>query len=233
VRSYSDRPIPEEWVHAVIGVAQGAATSSSLQLWSVISIQDPETRQEIARLADNKHIAAAAWYFAFLVDHYRLKTAASKVGEDAAGLDYAEFYTMALVDVALAAERMVCAAETLGLGICYIGGMRNRAPEIKRVLDLPEGTFCPFGLCLGWPAEPVTAHVKPRLSQDAVWFREKYNREPPIEEYNKRMAEFYESENMKGDVNWSMRSGRRADDHHLTGREILKGWLEEQGFNRR
>lgn len=234
IRAYSDRPVPEPWVQALIGVAQGAATSSNLQLWSVISIQDPRTREEIAKLADNYgHIKNAAWFFAFIADHYRLKTAAAAVGEAGEGLDYAEFYTMSIIDAALAAERFVCAAETLGLGICYIGAMRNNPQEIKRILGLPEGTFCPFGLCLGWPAEPVTSHIKPRLSQGAVWFHEKYNTAAPVDEYNRRMADFYTSEKMKGDVNWSMRSGRRVDNNHLTGREVLKEWLEEQGFNRR
>ncbi len=144
VRSYADKPIPEAWVQALIGIAQGAATSSNLQLWSVISIQDPVKREGIAHLADNySHIKNAPWFFAFIADHYRLKAAAAAVGEAAEGLDYAEFYTMAIIDVALAAERFVCAAETLGMGICYIGAMRNNAPEIQRILELPEGTFLP------------------------------------------------------------------------------------------
>jgi nitroreductase len=234
VRRYRDEAIPESWVQTLIGTAQSASTSSNLQLWSVISIQDPGTREEIAKLADNyQHIRSASWFFAFLADHYRLRQAAASVGEAAEGLDYSEFYTMAVIDAALAAERFVCAAETLGLGTCYIGAMRNNAPGIKQILDLPEGVFCVFGLCLGWPEEPTPEHVKPRLRQEAIWFKETYNREPPIEEYNSRMKDFYDREKMKGDINWSMRSGRRADNHHLTGREILKPWLEEQGFNRR
>ncbi len=54
-----------------------------------------------------------------------------------------------------------------------------------------------------------------------------------MDEYNRRIKDFYESEHMKGDVNWSMRSGRRVDNNHLSGRDILKGWLEKQGFNLR
>lgn len=218
----------------LIGTAQGAATSSNLQLWSVISVQDPAIREELALLADNyQHIRDAKWFFAFIVDHYRLRQGAAKVGEKAEGLDYAEFFIMGVIDAALAAERFVCASETLGLGICYIGAMRNNAPEVKRILGLPDETFCCFGLCLGWPAEASEAHIKPRLGQDQIWFREKYDTEIDVEEYNGRMRKFYEEEKMKGDVTWSMRSGRRVDNFHLTGREILKPWLEEQGFNRR
>jgi hypothetical protein len=140
---------------------------------------------------------------------------------------------MAVVDAALAAERMVCAAEAIGLGICYIGAIRNDPEFVSEALALPEGVFPVFGLCLGWPEEPVTAHIKPRLSQDAIWFREKYNREVDVSEYDGRMSAFYRSENMKGEVTWSMRSGRRVDNDHLTGREGQKAWLESRGFNRR
>lgn len=234
IRAYSDKPVEESVVRCLVGAAQSAATSSNLQLWSIISVHDPGRRAEIADLADNyDHIRRAPWYFAFLADHYRIKQAAAQVGEAAEGLDYAEFFIMAVIDAALAAERFACAAETLGLGICYIGAMRNNAPEIKRILDLPEGSFCTFGMCLGWPEENCAAKIKPRLSQEAIWFRERYGHAVDVKGYDRRMSDFYVSEQMKGEVTWSMRSGRRVDGHHLTGREILKAWLEREGFNRR
>ena len=231
VRKYSDKPVSEELMSSLVACAQSAATSSTLQLWSIVSVQDPENRAELATLCSNyNHIRTAKWFLCFIADHYRLKEAAAKVGEDSEGLPYTEFFTMAVIDAALAAERMVCAAEYLGLGICYIGALRNNAPEVKRILDLPEGAFGVFGLCIGWPEEPLTAEIKPRLSQDVVWHREKYNREIDVSEYDARMHDFYEKEKMKGDFTWSMRSGRRVDEHHMTGREILLDWLRSQGF---
>jgi nitroreductase len=231
VRKYSDKPVSEEVAKGLVSAAQSAATSSNLQLWSVISVQVPETRDQIANIADNyDHIRKAGWFFCFIADHYRLKQAAAKVGENAEGLPYTEFFTMAVIDAALAAERMVCAAESIGLGICYIGALRNDAPAIKTILDLPEETFAAFGLCIGWPEEPLTAEIKPRLTQEAIWHREKYRRDVDVTEYDQRMHAFYESQKMKGDVTWSMRSGRRVDEHHMTGREILFDWLRSQGF---
>jgi hypothetical protein len=111
--------------------------------------------------------------------------------------------------------------------------MRNNPRRIAELMDLPEGVFCPFGLCLGYPADDSTSAIKPRLAQEAVWFREKYPASIDTAEYDDRMSAFYESQSMKGDVTWSMRSGRRVDKHHLTGREVLKSWLESRGFNKR
>jgi len=234
VRKYSERPVSEELVSGLIAAAQSAATSSTLQLWSVVTVQNPETRERLATLCDNyDHIRHARWFLCFLADHYRLREAAKKVGEEALGLPYAEFFAMAVIDAALAAERLVCAAESIGLGICYIGALRNNAPAIKEILGLPERTFGQFGLCIGWPQEPLTAEIKPRLSQETVWHRERYRLDVDVSEYDERMRAFYESQKMKGDVTWSMRSGRRVDEHHMTGREILLSWLRGQGFLRK
>lgn len=231
VRKYSGQAIDEATMSGLFAAAQSAATSSNLQLWTAISVQDVARREAIAKLCDDQQqIRDAAWFLAFIADHHRLKEAARKVGESAEGLDYLEFFGMALIDVALAAERMVCAAESLGIGICYIGALRNDPKGVADLLELPESTFGVFGLCLGWPEEGSKAQIKPRLSQGAVWHRERYCREVDTDEYDDRMKAFYESQKMKGDVTWSMRSGRRVDGHRMTGREVLKDWIEGQGF---
>lgn len=232
VRRYSAEPIDEATICSLVAAAQSSATSSNLQLWSMISVEEPERREAIAKLcADQEHVRNAAWFFAFLADHYRLRKAAREAGEKPEGLDYVEFFLMAVVDAALAAERMVCAAESLGIGICYIGALRNNPDGVRDLLGLPEGTFGIFGLCLGWPAANSQSEVKPKLSQNSIWFREEYDKNVSVEEYNSRMTPFYESQGMKGEFTWAARSGRRANQ--LTGREVLKQWLERQGFNLR
>jgi len=234
VRQFSDRSVSEEIAIGLVAAAQSAATSSNLQLWSVVSVQDPVRRAKIAELCGNQeHVRTCGLFFAFLADVHRTRAAAHAVGELADGLDYTEFFTMAVIDAALAAERMVCAAESLGLGICYIGGLRNDPQGVKELLGFPEGVFGVFGLCIGWPEEPVTADIKPRLGQDAVWFKEQYTTDPSVAEYDERMKEFYVAQKMKAESTWSMRSGRRVGTNYLTGREVLKGWLQSQGFLRR
>lgn len=234
VRRYSDRPISEETVMGLVACAQSAATSSNLQLWSVISVQEPEHRQRVAELCANQHqVLHAPWFLVFLADHHRLAKAATFHGEHPDGLDYAEFCLMAIADASLAAERLVCAAESIGMGICYIGAARNDPPGISEFLELPDQTFAIFGLCLGYPDYEHPAHIKPRLHPNAVWFRERYDDNPPVAEYNERMRQFYEAEGMKGEFNWAQRSGRRIDGRHMTGREVLKDWLAQRGFWRR
>lgn len=236
VRHYNGEPISDDLLRTLIGVAQSAATSSNLQMWSVISVHDPARREEVAKLCGDQHqVRQCACFLAFFADHHRLRQAALAVRESALGLDYTEYLVMALIDAALAAERLVCAAEAMGLGICYIGALRNDPFAVRDFFGLPEGVFGAFGLCLGWPKEPVRASIKPRLQPEAAWFRETYPEDlsANIAEYDTRMAAFYEAEKMKGDVTWSMRSGRRVDEHHLTGREAIRAFLDEQGLGMR
>lgn len=233
VRKFKPDPIPNATKQALIAAAQSAATSSNLQLWSVVDIADAERREQIAHLcADQNQVRTAAWFLAFVADHHRIREAGRAVGEECLGLDYAEFLIMAIIDAALAAERMVCAAESLGIGTCYIGALRNDPARIAEFLHLPTGTFGVFGLCLGYPEEPMTAAVKPRLPHSAIWHHETYQIDTAAEvaTYDQQMRTFYAEQQMKGDVTWSMRSGRRVDEHHLTGREVLLEHLRAQGF---
>lgn len=218
----------------LIAAAQSSATSSNLQLWSVITVQERDRRAAIAKLcADQDQVRDASWFLCWIVDHFRIRAVAKEVGQECLGLDYNEYYTMALVDVALAAERLVCAAESIGIGICYIGALRNSPSAVAEILGLPDGTFGVFGLCLGYPAEDGIGEIKPRLSQDKVWFREMYDRGVSVGDYDERMQAFYDSQGMKVDVTWSMRSGRRVDEHHLSGRDVLKDFLGARGLDKR
>lgn len=229
VREFSDHPIDESVMEALVAAAQSAATSSNLQLWSVVSVQDPARREEIARLSSNQdQVRNANWFLAFVADHDRILKAAESAGESGDSLEYTEFWMMACIDVALAAERMVCAAESLGIGTCYIGALRNFPDEVSRLLKLPEKCLGLFGLCLGWPAENCKAEIKPRLAQESVWFREEYG-QPDLAEYESRMSTFYEQQGMNPSVTWSMRSGRRISGE-LNGREVWREVLDRKNI---
>jgi nitroreductase len=234
VRRYSDEPIPEETVAQLVAAAQSAATSSNLQSWSIISIQDPELRQRIAALCGNqKQILTAPWFFVFLADLHRIDTYARKAGVAPDALDTVEMFTVATIDAALAAERMVCAAEALDMGICYIGALRNQPLEVQSLLHSPPLTFGLFGLCVGYPAASAGAEVKPRLGQDQVWFRDRYASELSSDEYDARVGEFFAEQGMPNDATWAAKSGNRGSIGGLSGRERLMEFLRAQGLNLR
>ncbi len=54
----------------------------------------------------------------------------------------------------LPCQNSALAAESLGLGICYIGAIRNDPKQIREFFDLPDLVFPVFGMTLGWPVDP-------------------------------------------------------------------------------
>ena len=231
VRRYTEEQIPDSILAGLIAAAQSAATSSNLQSWSVISIEDPVKRKLIAEACDNqKQIIAAPVFLAFVADLNRIDAYARAAGVVPDGLDTTEMYTVAVIDAALAAERLVCAAEALGYGICYIGALRNHPDSIKELLNLPNKTFGVFGLCIGRPAENGHAHIKPKLLPDQIWFREEYPSELDSGEYDARMVGYFESNGMASHDSWSKKSGNRVMTTGLSGREVLLRHLHDQGL---
>ena len=96
---------------------------------------------------------------------------------------------------ALAAQNAAAAAESLGLGMVYIGGMRNHPEEVAALLELPPEVFAVFGMCVGTPDPAHPAEVKPRPPQTVVLHHERYRQDVQdvgIEAYNQAMAHFYD-----------------------------------------
>ena len=83
-----------------------------------------------------------------------------------------EAFLLAVIDATLFAQNLVLAFESLGYGICYIGGLRNHIAEVDRLLGLPTGVYPLYGLCVGVAAEQPMA--RPRLPLEAVYFEGRY-----------------------------------------------------------
>jgi nitroreductase len=237
VRAYANRPLPEGTLMTLITAAQSAPSSSNLQAWSVVAVEETERKSRLSALAGGqKHIAQCPLFLVWLADLARLERAAQKRGLSHEGLDYTELFVVAVIDAALAAQNALVAAESLGLGTVYIGAIRNKPLDVATELALPARVFPLFGLCVGF-ADPAraTAEIKPRLPQAAVLHRERYA--PPqtvdaaVQNYDDIMMAFYEDQKMKSVGAWSEHSAHRiAGPHSLTGRHVLRDALLAQGF---
>lgn len=149
IRKFTERPIEPELFEELVRAGQGAATSSFLQGATIVRVKDRDKREQIAQLAGNQpHVASAAAFMVFCADLKRAGNWCREYGKSFEG-DFTEHFIIATVDVALMAQSMVCAAESVGLGICYIGGIRNNPGPVSEPLELPKGVYPVFGLCLG------------------------------------------------------------------------------------
>ena len=236
VRHYQDKALPEGVLEALVAAAQSAATSSNLQTWSVIALQDPVHKAEAATLCgDQDFIRKAPLFLVFCADLARLTRVSEAVDQPGEGLEYLEMFLMATIDTSLAAQNAAIAAESLGLGICYVGAARNRPHELAALLKLPARVFALFGMTVGWPAIDETTKVKPRLPQPEMLHRETYSAVESLRwtaHYDAEMHKFYAAQQMSSGGDWSHRSAKRvATVEALTGRHVLRQVLHENGFS--
>jgi nitroreductase len=238
VRAYSNEPLPAGTLEAMIAAAQSAATSSNLQTWSVVAVEDQARKARLAELAGaQSQIRRAPLLLVWLADLARLARLTAQRELPHEGLDYTEMLIMAVIDAALAAQNAVVAAEALGLGTVYIGAMRNRPLEVAAELQLPPRVVAVFGLCVGWPDPARPAAVKPRLPQATVLHREYYGADDEPEQvarYNATMAAFYAEQQMRVEGDWVQHSAQRiAGPQSLSGRHTLREALRQLGFELR
>ena len=240
VRRYLRQALEPGTLELLIAAAQSAASSSNLQLWSVVNVEDPELRQALSSLAgDQAHVRTAPLFLVWVADLHRASELARLRGLPDDGLNYLESLLVASVDAALAAQNAVVAAEALGLGTVYIGALRNHPDHVAALLGLPRHAFAVFGLCVGWPDPAAAAPVKPRLPQAVVVHHERYRfterEHAQVEQYDQLMQRFYASQQMPvPEGGWSWHSARRfASAAALNGRHLLREALGRLGFELR
>jgi len=230
IRKFTDQPVADELLDDIVRCGQAAATSSNLQATTVIRVRNPDTRRAIARLAgDQEYVATAGAFLMFCADLNRSRQACEmQGGEFVTGMT--EHFMIATIDVALFAQNCAIAAESAGLGICYIGGIRNDPARVVDMLDLPDQVYPVFGFCLGFPAQDP--EIKPRLPLSVIYKEERYpdgGDADGIRQYDEQLRQYYHTRTGgTKDSNWTLEM--RA----LVGKESrphMRGFLRERGFD--
>ncbi len=239
IRNYKPDPVSVETIEAIVSAAQRTSTSSNLQVYSVVAVTDPARRGRLAKLCGNQeHIAQAPVFLAWCADLARLDRACELRGYTQV-TDYVENFLVAAVDAAIVAQTAALAAESLGLGICYIGSIRNNTQAVIDLLELPRLVFPVTGMTVGWPAvEPL---IRPRLPLREVLHWEHDDRageDEALAEYDRAMAAtgIYGGRQVPvpgkpgeaEDYGWTEHSARRVSQALRTD---LREVLERQGFS--
>lgn len=235
VRGYLPDALPDDLLPAIIAAASSAATSSNLQTWSLIAVTDPERKKRLSDIAHHqKHIVDAPLFLVWLVDLNRAQKIAELHGEPFEALSYFETFLVGAVDTTLAAQNAMIAVESFGLGSVYIGGMRNDPLAVAKELGLPKNVFALFGQVVGKPDPARPADVKPRLPQEAVFFREQYGFDgkamEAVQKYDARAREFQREQGMR-EQDWTKVVSKRVNSvESLDGRHVMRDVLQQLGF---
>ncbi|WP_447926559.1 MULTISPECIES: oxygen-insensitive NADPH nitroreductase [unclassified Vreelandella] len=229
IRKFRDQSISRELLVELIEAGQGAATSSHVQAYSIIHVKAPENREKLAELAGGQpYIHQASTFLVFCADMKRPTEAAERTGAKVVR-GMTEQLLVSTVDAALVAQNVAVAAESEGLGICYIGGLRNNPAAVSELLRLPEHVYPVFGMCIGYPEPDQIPEVKPRLPVEAVLKEDYYSEDrDQVEAFDETMKAYYQARSSANkDTDWS---------HNLTPlfdtklRAHMREFLIERGF---
>ena len=184
-RAYADTPIDDEKKKAIIDAARRAPTAGNMQLYSMIVVEDQELKNKLSKSCDNQpFIAKAPLVIIYLADFHKLEQLYKSSGApgfmDKQGKKYREpgvgELVLSIDDAIIAAQNSVIAAESFGIGSCYIGDIMEQHDYHKELLNLPDHVFPATMLCFGYPRVIPQGEKKllPRFGEEFVVFTDTY-----------------------------------------------------------
>ncbi len=161
VRAFEDKAIPEEIKSALFEAALQAPSAGNMCLYTILDITDPGLKAALAESCDHQpFIAAAPLVLVFCADYQRWYDSfcrhLSQVRRPAEGDMF-----LAMADALIAAQNLAVAAESFGLGSCYIGDITENFEYHRELLKLPPYVVPACMLVLGYPTEQQMTRPKP------------------------------------------------------------------------
>jgi nitroreductase len=190
VRAFDRRPLEPEHEAAIIEAALRAPTAGNMMLYTILRIKDKKTRSVLAETCDHQpFIAEAPLSLVFLADFTRWSQlyAAAGVSELAeehdkrwSGPSLGDFL-LCCCDALIAAQNAVVAAQSLGVGSCYIGDIMERYETHRGLFKLPPQAFPVAMLCLGYPKDGKMPAPRSRFGAEYIVHDEAYRSFSPQE----------------------------------------------------
>jgi nitroreductase len=248
VRSYDNRPLEAYVKNEILNATLRAPTAGNLMLYSIIEVNDQNKKNTLAKTCDNQpFIATAPWVLLFLADYQRWHDyfLACDVEKFCArnGLTMrlpAEGDLMlACCDAVIAAQTAVIAAESLGVGSCYIGDIMENYEVHQALFDLPRYTFPICLLCFGYPDPKAKSRKQTsRFERKFIVFQDSYKhlKADDFEEMFRGETErrFQGRSNDEGTLNVGQQTYRGkfsaefAIEMNRSVRAIMQNWMKGQ-----
>jgi nitroreductase len=184
VRNYEPTPLSREEIDLIIHSAMRAPTAGNMMFYSIIEVTDQKKKERLVKTCDNQpHIAKAPLVLIFLADMQRWYDfyAVSEVAEKCTRIN--QLYRtpeesdllLACCDALIAAQNTVIAAESIGIGSCYIGDIMENIEIHREMFHLPKWVFPITMLCYGYPKQdPSKRIITPRFPEKFIHFTNTY-----------------------------------------------------------
>lgn len=232
IRRFSDRTIADALLEELVACAQQAATSSFVQAYSIIHVSDPAKKAALRAVTGQSWVEENAALLVFVADYYRHQIIEAQGDVSMTpGFVTTEALLVATIDATLAAENLAVAAESEGLGICFIGSLRNDLKRVIEILALPRFTYPVFGMVLGYPAGE--SEGKPRLLRAEVLHQDSYHSDPErimqhLRDYDRTIHDYYSTR--AGGTRTTNWSAQMREKFSRPSREDVDAVLKKQGF---
>jgi len=244
VRAYEEREISPEVRAEILKATLRAPTAGNLMLYSILDVKDQSMKDKLVVTCDNQpFIARAPMVWVFLADYQRWYDyfLASGVEELCAQRNLTiqkpeegDLF-LACCDALIAAQNAVIAAESFGIGSCYIGDITEQYETHKEMLHLPQYVFPICMLVFGYPTQQQKdQEYTSRFDEKFIVFENQYRRlgrEEFDEMFSERQSRLPTGKSMRGiatvgqatylhkfSADFSMEMRRSV-------REIMKAWM--------
>ena len=178
VRTYIDKDITRDFKDKIIHAAMRAPTAGNMMLYTIIEVEDQDLKEKLAVSCDNQpFIAKSPFVLLFLADCQRWNDffRVSKVPHVRPPEE--GDLMLACCDALIAAQNAVIAAESMGIGSCYIGDILENHEYHKELFDLPDFALPITLVCFGYPNENYdTKKPAPRYPREFVHYKNSYKR---------------------------------------------------------
>ena len=160
VRKYKPGPVEKEKLRVCLEAARLAPSACNAQPYKFIVVDDPSVKDKVAASAFSGIHSACK----FAAQAGALVVVVSQKGKLSAWLgNQMQDTSFRLVDIGIAAEHFVLAAEEQGLGTCWLGWFDARG--VAKALGLPAGCKAEVMLSVGYADEAPPARKRKTIEE--------------------------------------------------------------------
>lgn len=191
IRKYKPDQVPDELISSILAAGIRASSSGNMQTYSVIVTRDRTLREQLyqAHMAQSMVLDAPV-LLTFCSDFNRMRRWL-RLSDAPDNFDNFMSFMIGAIDAILVSQNVALAAESQGLGICYMGSTLANCDQIGRVLRLPANVVPVVGFSLGYPDEDPAP--RDRLPLDGLVHAETYH-----DYSDERIREIYHERDVKG-----------------------------------
>lgn len=172
IRKYKEDSIRNDILNTILEAGFRASTTGNMQVFSIIVSKQKEMKEKLWEIHFKQNmVLQAPVILTICADYNRFNKWCNQRQANPGYDNFLSFYT-ASIDALLAAQNITIAAESLGLGICYLGTTTYQTDKIITLLDCPKGVVPVTTLVVGYPDE--NPELVDRLPAEAIVHYEKY-----------------------------------------------------------